>query len=296
MKRKITIIVPIYNASKYLKRCIESIVNQTYNNLEIILIDDGSTDDSGSICDYFASKDKRIKVIHKKNEGVSSSRNYGIKYSAGDYICFLDSDDYYDHNFIKEMYYKILKQDADICYCGYIKFNHKKVKNTSKKCLLNYFSGKTQIQTGCFLIKKSLITNHNLRFEEGVSWGEDYRFFASVIFHAKKIAYLKKYYLYYNIAGSNKLSNVKVDMIEKDKKMVFDIISDLSLSKKEEDMLLQYRLPALLINKIYLLKNEIDLEKIFKENVSYINNIKFNNSLRSIKLYIKKHRLEKKLK
>ena len=299
MKKKVTIVIPIYNASSHLEKCVESVINQTYQNLEIILVDDGSTDNSGTMCDDFASKDKRIKVIHKDNGGVSSARNYGINISSGDYICFLDSDDYYNHNFVNEMYHEIVKKNADLCYCGYIKVDNgnmkrNKTKFTTKNCLLNYFSGKTKIQTGCFFIKKDLIIDYNLKFEEGVSWGEDYKFFSSIIFYAKRVSYLNNYYLFYNVTDNdNKLSKVNVAMIEKDKKMILDIISDLKLSERDKNMLLYYRLPALLINKIYLLKGKNDLRNLFRENINYINNLKFNNGLRSLKLYFKKYRLEK---
>ena len=90
----ISVIVPVYNVEEYLDRCIESIVNQTYKNLEILLIDDGSTDNSYNICDKWAKKDNRIKVVHKENGGVSSARNVGLDVATGDYIGFVDSDDY----------------------------------------------------------------------------------------------------------------------------------------------------------------------------------------------------------
>lgn len=86
----VSLILPVYNVEKYLAICIESVVNQAYQNLEIILVDDGSTDKSGMICDKYALKDRRIKVIHKSNEGVSTARNVGIKQATGDYICFAD--------------------------------------------------------------------------------------------------------------------------------------------------------------------------------------------------------------
>lgn len=92
--KKISIIVPIYNSSMHLDRCLKSIINQTYSNIEILLIDDGSTDNSLEICNQFAIKDKRIKVFHKENNGVSAARNDGIEYSTDDYIAFVDSDDY----------------------------------------------------------------------------------------------------------------------------------------------------------------------------------------------------------
>ena len=99
----LSIIVPVYNVEKYIGKCIESIVNQTYKDLEIILVDDGSTDNSGKICDEWARKDKRIKVIHKKNGGLSDARNAGLDICTGDYIGFVDSDDYIELNMYEDL-------------------------------------------------------------------------------------------------------------------------------------------------------------------------------------------------
>ena len=100
----ISIIIPIYNVEKYMEKCLNSVVNQTYNNIEIILIDDGSKDKSREICDNYAKKDNRIKVVHKENNGVSSARNTGIDMSKGKYITFIDSDDYIDTDYIETLY------------------------------------------------------------------------------------------------------------------------------------------------------------------------------------------------
>lgn len=97
----ISVIVPVYNVEKYLRRCVESIMSQTYKEIEILLIDDGSTDDSGRICDDLALKDRRIHVFHKENGGVSSARNLGIERACGDYICFVDSDDWIDIDYFE---------------------------------------------------------------------------------------------------------------------------------------------------------------------------------------------------
>ena len=96
MEKKISIIIPVYKVEKYLDKCVESVVNQTYKNLEIILVDDGSPDNCPKMCDEWAEKDKRIKVIHKENGGLSDARNFGIEKATGDYLMFLDSDDYLD--------------------------------------------------------------------------------------------------------------------------------------------------------------------------------------------------------
>lgn len=117
----ISVIVPVYNVEKYLEKCINSIINQTYKKLEIILVDDGSTDNSGKMCDDFAKKDKRIKVIHKENGGLSDARNFGIDVAVGKYIAFVDSDD-----FLKEDFYEYLmnlkeKTNSDIIECSFIR-------------------------------------------------------------------------------------------------------------------------------------------------------------------------------
>ena len=100
MKELISVIVPVYNVEKYLDNCVQSILRQSYTNLEIILIDDGSTDKSSQLCDEYSQKDKRIKVIHKKNGGQSDARNVGITVATGKYIAFVDSDDYIDEQFL----------------------------------------------------------------------------------------------------------------------------------------------------------------------------------------------------
>ena len=109
-KYLITIIVAIYNGEKYLNECIDSILNQNYSRLEIILVDDGSTDESGNICDKYLKKDKRVKVIHQKNGGVSVARNNALKISNGDYVCFIDQDDYIENDYVSYLLNLIIKK------------------------------------------------------------------------------------------------------------------------------------------------------------------------------------------
>lgn len=114
----ITIVVPVYNVEKYLFRCVNSILNQTYKKLQIILVDDGSTDSSGKLCDSFKS-DKRVSVIHKINNGLSSARNAALPLVRGEYVTFIDSDDWVDKNFIEILYKNLVKANADISVVGY---------------------------------------------------------------------------------------------------------------------------------------------------------------------------------
>lgn len=114
----VSVIVPIYNISCYLKKCLDSIINQKYKNLEIVLVDDGSTDGSSKICDDYASYDERIKVIHKKNEGLVRARKTGLLASSGDIIAYVDGDDWIESDMIETLYNIMESQDVDIVMCG----------------------------------------------------------------------------------------------------------------------------------------------------------------------------------
>lgn len=118
MEKLISVIVPVYNVEPYLERCLNSIINQTYKNLEIILVDDGSSDNSGAICDNFSQEDKRIKVIHTVNGGVCKARNIGLEIAVGDYISFIDSDDYIEPNMLEILYNNAIKSNSDLSCCG----------------------------------------------------------------------------------------------------------------------------------------------------------------------------------
>ena len=115
---KVSIIIPVYNREEYLDRCISSMINQTFSNIEIILVNDGSVDRSAEICDSYAEKDSRITVIHKPNGGVSSARNAGLEIMSGDYLCFCDSDDCFHPEMVEKTLKQILAEDADMCTCN----------------------------------------------------------------------------------------------------------------------------------------------------------------------------------
>ena len=122
---EISIIVPLYNVEKYLRRCVDSILVQTFQDFELILVDDGSTDASGRICDEYAGRYDRISVIHKGNEGVSEARNRGIDESRGEYLVFIDSDDYVDRQYLEVLYWLIKKYRADLGMSAWAKLYHR---------------------------------------------------------------------------------------------------------------------------------------------------------------------------
>jgi glycosyltransferase involved in cell wall biosynthesis len=122
--KKISVIVPVYNVEKYLDKCIYSIVNQSYHNLEIIIIDDGSNDNSPHLCDKWSTRDSRIKVFHKNNEGQSIARNFGLRMSSGDYIAFVDSDDFIELNAYEIILQECIKRDLDVAFFSYDRVNY----------------------------------------------------------------------------------------------------------------------------------------------------------------------------
>lgn len=166
----VSIIVPVYNVSAYLDKCVQSLVNQTYKNLEILLIDDGSTDTSGLICDSFAEQDSRVNVFHTKNQGQGTARNLGIKESRGDYIAFVDSDDYLgDTHFEKAL--KQIKKNDILC-TGYTKITTNGYI-TECRSLPSYQQSKYILfSVCCKLFKQQFILNNNLKFQN-TNLGED---------------------------------------------------------------------------------------------------------------------------
>ena len=211
---KVSIIIPVYNNEKYLEVCIESACNQSYSNLEIILVNDGSTDNSLNICKNYAEKDIRIKIIEKNNSGVSSARNVGLKKSTGEYILFLDSDDYIDTNMIKDMVYKIKKYDTDLVICGFIVFDQdKSIKQSfgneliqGKENIASFYSklnGRTNSPTNK-LYKNNLITK---KFDESLHLGEDLIFNLDYVESCYSLVCIDKCYYHYRRDNKNSITN-----------------------------------------------------------------------------------------
>ena len=121
--KKVSVIIPVYNVEKYFDKCMESVFNQTYTDLEIILVDDGSKDNSGKMCDEFALRDQRVKVIHKENGGLSSARNAALDIATGEYVCFIDSDDFVELSMIEKVVNKIEETNADVCMFSHFTYN-----------------------------------------------------------------------------------------------------------------------------------------------------------------------------
>lgn len=194
----ISIVIPIFNAQKYLKECIDSVLSQTYKNIEIILVNDGSTDCSGKICDSYAEKDTRIKVIHNENQGVSVSRNIGIKEAKGLYITFIDADDFVSEQYI-EILYKLIKNDnAEISMIGndeqyegkIIKTNRKIRKILNSEEIIKMMLEEKYLSAVCWgkMYKKVLFEDQSLKFDKDMKIGEDLKLIIPIVEKCKKIS------------------------------------------------------------------------------------------------------------
>lgn len=211
----VSVIVPVYNSEKYLHRCLESIINQTYKNIEIILIDDGSTDNSGKICDEYALKDGRIKVIHTENKGPAAARNKGIENSRGEFIFFVDADDFIENNAIDLLIENYQRTKADMIVGDFLKIKDDNIFNSDcyyffsdsklleKQDIVDYircylkkpnrfslFVHSWGILFKTFIIKDNNISfNANLRTFEDVAFNFDYLKYTNKLFFMKKIVY-----------------------------------------------------------------------------------------------------------
>lgn len=239
---KFSVIVPVYNVEKYLGKCLASILNQTYRDFELILVDDGSTDNSSRICDYYESNDDRIKVIHKKNGGLSSARNEGIKYSSGEYIIFVDSDDYWSSN---DLLTYVADNTFDKNNRNIVAWGYEKVRDDNYECNHNINVQKYNVNYDYkYLIKSNKIfasawylalprimfESNDLFFEENVV-SEDIEWFARVLLKISDIIYLDgKFYAYRQRKGS--ISNVTTEKTIKDLKNHINKIIDMDSNGK----------------------------------------------------------------
>lgn len=208
----VSIIVPVYNVEQYLERCLNSLINQTLQNIEIICINDGSMDNSLSMLKQYAEKDKRIKIINQENKGVSVARNNGIEASQGEYIGFVDSDDYVDLDFFENLYNKAKNENADICQSLY--FGHKKLNgklNISKRHgVVLYYEVYVNIY------RRQFIKDNNIQFPIGIKIAEDITFTLESLLKSNKTVILDKnkkscyyYILRKNSATTNIINNIE---------------------------------------------------------------------------------------
>ena len=242
----ISIVVPVYNVEKYLKRCIESLINQTYKNIEIILINDGSKDNSLSICKEYEKKDERIKVIDKENEGLGYTRNKGIECANGKYIAFIDSDDYIDLDFYEKLYNSAKKNNSDMVFSSFKKVNGENkvyeihnskcsqmayIGDEARKNILRCVMGNCQedeqlpISACMILYKKEIMDKYEMRFfSERQYISEDFLFNIEYILKINSASIVEDTYYYYCDNQNSLTRKYNPDRFEKIKDMYYYLI------------------------------------------------------------------------
>lgn len=258
MNVKISVIIPVYNAELYLHRCIDSILKQTYQNFEVILINDGSKDNSRAICNEYVSRNKNIRVIHKENSGASSARNIGIQEANGKYILFVDADDYISEEMLQKLISCAERYQSEMVLCEYsiveknsivpVKLNFGACYRSNqeiKRELLSSYYGPYRVGIYCLwnkLFKKDIISKYKIQFDIGLKRGEDAWFVFQYLKYCKRVDFIAKpYYFYYQNEESimhkiyenqyEKWVDMRKRLINENKELKFEI--DYSLFYKD---------------------------------------------------------------
>lgn len=215
----ISVIIPVYNAEKYLHKCIDSVLSQSYQDFELILVNDGSKDLSGSICDEYARKDERVKVFHKENGGVSTARNIGIDNATGDYICFVDSDDWIESNCLEVLHKTVLSENLDILQFSYRRVNEDEeiIQTYSEETLIldlyNYIEKDVfLVCVAGTIVKKSIIEKNNLRFQTNLKLAEDQLFILSAMNFSKRLKRISN--VFYNYRKNEKSATATAEFYD----------------------------------------------------------------------------------
>ena len=293
----ISVIIPVYNAEKYLEQCLNSIKNQTYKNFEVIIVNDGSKDNTDSICKKFAQSDSRFRYFSKENGGVSSARNFGLDNANGHYITFIDGDDWVEHNHLEILIKSITEKNSDIAICSYKEFDNNIdtyytiVYTKQEKNLLNFekmnrddfltIFPKLMSINVCFnnavakLFRKELV--NNLRFDTSIKYGEDLDFYFSLYLNVESISYVDELTYVYRIHGDSTTSNFNQEHAEQ----------EFFIFKKMYDVALEIGIPT--VNYVNKLQRLINLRNDFIENKELLAEYKqFLTDAREIQTYPQK--------
>ncbi len=245
---KVSIIVPVYNVERYLERCMQSLTNQTLKDIEIVLVDDGSPDNCPALCDEYAQKDCRIKVIHKKNEGLGYARNSGLEVATGEFIAFVDSDDYVETTMYEELYKEAKTEDLDVIFCNFY-FHEKNGEITARKevdnnesfctkdAILSYLLNMIGSSPSCKydrkysmsvwhgLYKNKIIQDNIIRFpSERKMISEDIIFHINYLYESNRIRHINKCFYYYCENESSLTKTYRKDRYDKIKAVQKEII------------------------------------------------------------------------
>lgn len=302
---KISIVIPVYNASQYISETVESVISQTYANWELILVNDGSLDDSGAICDRFSEKDKRIHVFHQENLGVSIARNKGIEHAEGEWIIFIDSDDYVDRNMLEVMLSN--SKNMDLVVCPLEEFPTGKVKTWKEKTYIGLANTKDDFEclyyAGFYNSPCGKMYRYNLiknLFPKDVSLGEDLMFNLAYMKNCERIKVIERpMYVYRVLVQDSLTKKIRYDITEIWEKMfltIFDAFDgDNNVMKCVQERFIDtmiYKYLTLSKNKFYSIRERMKIMRIWRNSYLYTNRYNIRLSVRyRMMWFLIRHRL-----
>lgn len=293
---RVSIIVPVYNVEKYIERCLKSLVNQTLKDIEIIIVNDDTPDNSMNLCQEYAKKDNRIKIFNKKNEGLGLTRNYGINQASGEFIAFVDSDDFVEKNFYEKMYESAIRNNSDIVFAEYkiytynneikytnagkIPFNNECVK--PKEVLYSMLNIKTDeynnsnmgMSVWRAIYKKKIIEKNDIVFvSEREYISEDICFNFDILENSNLVSFAKGTYYYYCYNSVSLSHSYRKDRMEKTKNLIHKLIEKAKISNEYEKM--KTGLNDLFVSYVHgIIKQEVNNKQLnFKQKKNNINKI-----------------------
>lgn len=297
----ISVIMPMYNTQEYIEKTIRSVIAQTYSNLEVIVVDDGSLDNGAKIVQALMLEDSRIKYIYQSNKGVSAARNAAITYSAGEYLAFLDSDDLWLPDKLEKQMNRITATNMEACYCGYQYFNEDVKGKTfperyfEGKILVEVIKEKVSVWTSAIVVKKSVVTNNSICFRSGLNWAEDMDFFYRLMYKCEFCCVKEVLALYRQRPNSLSVSPNRLPEVQLWKEFVDWIqITQSPLTynlQKIEKAINHYKIPSVAIFCLYqklCTGSEFEEDFFIKLPLQYVNDYRLSLSTTGFKLLAKK--------
>lgn len=270
----ISIISPVYSAERYINKCIDSIIAQTFKEWELILVDDGSPDNSGSICDEYALKDERIRVIHKGNGGVSAARQTGLDAARGEYVIHVDPDDWVEHNMLEDMYNVIKEECLDILISDYYIKRDNNEEYISQKIdsfqpsdiLFGILKGEIYGALWNKLVKSSILKKYTPCFYAGINYSEDVLFLTQLLIHNDvKVGYIGKAYYHYICTNNSITHNISMSTFMGLKKYYTKMQEILPIEPRFNEIVETFQLGAFSTGFMNYLYSESEIKKEFKK-------------------------------
>lgn len=289
----VSIIVPVYNAETYLQECIQSILQQSYKNIELLLINDGSRDSSLSICKKYADIDVRIKVLNQKNAGVAAARNIGLSKAKGEYLSFIDADDFVEKEFLADLLQEAIKTHSDFVHCGHNEFNETTQTNrscsparktgTGASLIQELLKTQTPLPLWTCMIKKSIINEHSIQFTDGCKYGEDQEFIYKTLIHCNQVAPLDKFLYNYRINNESAMGKRTLNQLDFPEAMIRCLEYIGEVTPREQaitTLFLEHKIPSSILFSVHVMSNSgisapIILKELKKRNlIQYVHQMK----------------------